>query len=250
MKLIRYGLTLKRLAQEDLELLRGWRNSEKVNKFMEYREYITPEMQLNWFNSINNPDNYYYIIIYQGEKIGLINEKGFDSMGSKTTESGLFLADDKYRGTHVPVFASLVLLEMSYFFLGGGDSYIRILKDNKASIVYNKQLGYELEPGQEQVDNQLYKLTRERFINKTYKIRKAALKVSGGSPLYSVVWEPEDYLTGMAQESEALFAAGEIRFDDRWENGCHIYSYAVDVENPPCRNVNPEEWTPRKYYKS
>ena len=117
MKLIKYGLTLKRLTKEDIELLRNWRNSESVNRFMEYREYITPEMQEKWFESINNPNNFYYIIIYNDEKIGLINDKGFDRFGKATSEAGLFIAVDKYKNTFVPVLASLILLEVSFFYL-------------------------------------------------------------------------------------------------------------------------------------
>ena len=248
MKLIRYGVTLKRLTSDDLELLRTWRNSKQVNQFMEYREYITPEMQEQWFESIDNPDNNYYIIIYENEKIGLINEKGYSRFGSKTTESGLFLADEKYWKSYVPVFASLMLLETSFFFLGGKESFIRILKDNVKSISYNKQLGYELCPGQEEVENQQYILTRENFIKKTLKLRKAALRLSGDPNLY-VVWEPHDYETGMAQESEELFSKSELDIRDKWEDGCHYFYYPVDPENPTIREVDPEGQTPYKYYQ-
>ncbi len=247
MKLIRYGITLKRLTSDDLELLRTWRNSRTVNQYMEYREYITREMQEKWFQSIDNPDNNYYIIIYKDEKIGIINEKGFSRFADQTSESGIFLGNEKYRNTHIPVLSSLILLEINFFFLGGKESYIKILKNNESSIKYNIQLGYELCPDQDQVENQLYVLTRANFIRKTYKIRKAALRISGDPNMY-VVWEPHDYETGMAQESEELFAKSELHSDDKWENGCHIFWSPVDVDNPHIRQVNPEEQTPYKYF--
>ena len=43
---------------------------------MEFHEEITPHMQENWFNRINNDNNLYYIIQYEGNDIGLINIKG------------------------------------------------------------------------------------------------------------------------------------------------------------------------------
>ncbi|MCF8371614.1 MAG: GNAT family N-acetyltransferase [Bacteroidales bacterium] len=248
MKLIRYGITLKRLTRDDLELLRTWRNSQQINQFMEYREYITPEMQETWFESIDNPDNNYYIIIYKGEKIGLINEKGFSRFADKTSESGIFLGSEKYINSPIPVLASLILLEMSFFLLGGKDSYIRILKGNTTSIKFNRQLGYQLCPGQDEIENQRYVLTRESFITKTYKLRKAALRLSGDPNMY-VVWEPHDYESGMAQESEELFAKSELHSDDKWEDGCHIFWSPIDVENPYIRDVDPEGQTPYKYYK-
>lgn len=247
MKLIRYGVTLKRLTRDDLELLRTWRNSQKVNQFMEYREHITKEMQEKWFESIDNPDNNYYIIIYKDEKIGMINEKGYNRFADQTSESGIFLGNDMYRNSHVPVFASLILLEMSFLFLGGKDSFIRILKDNESSIKYNKQLGYELCPGQENVENQQYVLTRENFINSTYKIRKAALRISGDPNIY-VVWEPHDYETGMAQESEEISAESPVPSQDKWEDGCHIFWTFVDVEDPKIYPSGPDGSTPYRYF--
>lgn len=247
MKLIRYGVTLKRLTRDDLELLRTWRNSQQVNQFMVYREHITKEMQERWFKSIDNPDNNYYIIIYKDEKIGMINEKGYNRFADKTSESGIFLGNDKYRNSYIPVFASLILLEMSFFFLGGKESYIRILKNNKASIKYNTQLGYKLCPNQEDVENQQYILTRENFVAKTYKIRKAAQKISGDPNMY-VVWEPHDYETGMAQESEELFRLGGNVFSDKWEDNCHIYWKSIDVDKPVFYHESPDGWTPYKYY--
>ena len=249
MKLIKYGLTLKRLTEEDLELLRTWRNSSQVNKFMEFRDYITPEEQLEWFNSINTPDNFYYIIIYNGEKIGMINEKGFDRFGKQTSESGLFLSSDKYKNSYVPVFASLILLEMSFFFLGGKDSYIRILQENLSSISYNKQLGYVLCPGQENIKNQKYILTRENFVAKTNKVRKAALKISGGDKNMYLVWEKEDYESGIAQESDKLLSASHLSIPHKWVNGEHIYSYEIDPDNPTIFEPDPSVVNPYKFYK-
>ena len=133
--------------------------------------------------------------------------------------------------------------------MGGTDSYIRVLRNNSAAISYNTSLGYELCEGQEDVENQLYKLTRETFIDKTYKIRKAAQQVSGGNPNYEIVWEPGDYAIGLAQESEELFKKGPIRFLDRWENDCHIFYYPVDLDNPPFNDVEPYEVSPHKYYE-
>ncbi len=247
MKLRRYGVTLKRLTRNDLELLRTWRNSEQVNKHMEFREHITKEMQEKWFVSIDNPNNNYYIIIYKNEKIGLINEKGYNRFADNTTESGIFIADKKNKNSFVPILASLTLLEISFFFLGGKQSYIKILKSNSTSIKYNKQLGYKLCENQDNIENQRYFLTCTDFINSTYKLRKAALQISKDPNMY-VIWEPHDYESGMAQEGEILSKKYELEVNNKWENGEHIYYCKVDIENPTIRQVEPDEQTPYKYY--
>ena len=73
MKISKYGIDLVRLTEEDIEMLRQWRNSPQIQQFMEYREEITAEMQKKWFDSINNVNNFYFIIHFEGQKIGLIN---------------------------------------------------------------------------------------------------------------------------------------------------------------------------------
>ena len=104
-----FGITLRRMRLQDIELVREKRNLDEVQQFMAYRNYITPEMQLMWFNSINNFDNFYYLIEYQGKTIGLLNDKKMDWQ-ARTSESGLFLWDAEYLNTFVPVLASLVFL--------------------------------------------------------------------------------------------------------------------------------------------
>ncbi|MEA3504167.1 MAG: GNAT family N-acetyltransferase, partial [Bacteroidota bacterium] len=161
MKIFKYGITLKRITEDDLELLRTWRNSEHVNRFMEYREHITVGMQKKWFESVNNYNNFYYLIIYKGEKVGVINDKDILRGDDKVSEAGLFIAEEKYRNTHVPLLASLMMIEISLFILQGKINYIHVLRDNKQAIAYNKSLGYQLCERQDDVENQKYFLTPE-----------------------------------------------------------------------------------------
>ena len=78
MKFRKYGITLTRLREDDIELVRKWRNSPGIQQYMEYREFITEEMQKKWFESINNLQNFYFIIEYENKKIGLINTSNID----------------------------------------------------------------------------------------------------------------------------------------------------------------------------
>ncbi len=208
----KYGIRLKRIKQDDLELLREWRNSENVKKYMEFREHITPEMQQQWFETVNNYNNFYYIIEHKEVKIGVINEKNVDREGKGTSESGIYIALEKYRNTHIPVLASLMLIEISMFLLDGRESYIRILNDNHESINYNTSIGYELCEGQEELENQLYVMTKESFEQKTAKIRKAARRLCEKEyPNGYIILEPQDYETGIAQEHLKLINNHRIK---------------------------------------
>jgi len=206
----KYGITLRRLTQEDIELVRVKRNSEEIRQVMQFRDEITPEMQLNWFRSIDNFENYYYIVEFQGKKVGLINDKNMD-WDARTSESGLFFWDKEYLKTFIPVLASLVLLEMGFYYLNWNRSYIHVMNTNFDAIGYVLQVGYELCEGQENEENQLYYLTRDNFEKKSRNIRKAArafLDEESGEGY--VLLEPDDYESGLAQKIEQYFKSGSI----------------------------------------
>jgi len=98
MKLSKYGIVLDRLRQEDIELVRSWRNSPMISQFMEFREQITPEMQKEWFKSVDNIENFYFVVVYQGKKIGLINSSNVQ-WATVSSEGGIFLWDEAYYET-------------------------------------------------------------------------------------------------------------------------------------------------------
>jgi UDP-4-amino-4,6-dideoxy-N-acetyl-beta-L-altrosamine N-acetyltransferase len=206
MKLRKYGLTLSRLTQDEIEFVRRKRNSEEVRRYMEFREEITPEMQQQWFDRINNFDNFYYIIEYKGRKIGLINDKNMDWQ-ARTSESGLFFWDQEYINTFFPILTSLVLLDVGFYYLDWHKSFIHVMKDNPKAIEYVHQIGYKLCEGQDGVQNQLYFLTKENFEKKGRKMRQAAesFKDKEFSNGY-VLLEPQDYKSGLAQTIENYFA--------------------------------------------
>jgi UDP-4-amino-4,6-dideoxy-N-acetyl-beta-L-altrosamine N-acetyltransferase len=176
-----YGVTLHRITENDLELLRYWRNQQSVKMYMDYREYITPEMQKKWFASISNKFNYYFIIEFEGKKVGLINAKNFsyeDGFG----EGGIFIWDQDYINSFAAVFSTLCILNFVFLKVKLCKlSRARILKDNDRAIHYNQVIGYKLLPGQENVTNQLYELTSEDYIKNVAKLNKAAEMLNNGN---------------------------------------------------------------------
>ena len=103
-----FGISLERLKEKDIELVREKRNSTLVSQFMEFRGHITPEMQKEWFNSINNINNLYYIITYNNKKVGLINGAKINWEIMETASGGIFIWEEELWQTHVPLMANLV----------------------------------------------------------------------------------------------------------------------------------------------
>lgn len=176
MEISGYGVTLRRLTEDKIEMVRNWRNDPKIQQYMEFRDYITPEMQKKWFERINNDNNYYFIIVYEGKEIGLINIRDID-YEKKTGEPGIFIYDDEYLNTDVPMRASFCMGDFIWGTLKLEKMHIHVLRDNKRAIIMNKAFGYKLADGQEDVENQLYLLTKENSSNpKVEKLKKMCLK--------------------------------------------------------------------------
>lgn len=162
-----YGITLHRLTADKIELLRQWRNHPKIQRFMEYREKITPEQQIAWFKRIDNENNYYFIIEVDGKEIGCINIRDIDYEKGEG-EPGIFIWDDDYLNGTTSFQTSLCMSDFIYDKLGLKRLVIHVLSDNKRAIKYNLSIGYKLSPNQEDIYNQEYTQTREDY----YRVRE------------------------------------------------------------------------------
>lgn len=173
-----YGVRLVRVQQNDIELIRHWRNKETVANYMVFREHISAEAQQQWFKSINNKFNYYFLIEYENKQVGLINVKNYNpDLGFG--EGGIFMWNDDEPQSLAAVFASLCLLNFMLVKIGVCQtSRIRILKDNARAIQYNKMLGYKLIPGQEEEEHQLYELHINDYLKEGAKLNTIAAKLN------------------------------------------------------------------------
>ncbi|CAN5147372.1 hypothetical protein BH09BAC5_BH09BAC5_25280 [soil metagenome] len=145
---------------------------------MEFREEITRAQQEKWFQSINNKFNNYFLIEFNGEKIGMIYGSKVDWDKKETGNGGIFIWEAKWLETSAPLAASLMLTEIS-FLLGLERTFIKVLRDNPRAISFNKNLGYELLPDQENKYNQQYVLTMENYFRKAGKFREPFVKQFG-----------------------------------------------------------------------
>ena len=178
MKITRYGLTLQRLEQDQTELIRQWRNDGKISKFMFYKGDITSDMQQEWFDSINNEQNFFFIIFYKNAPVGLINISSID-WESKTAYTGLFIYDDKFLASDIPVMASLAMLDVFFLLFDIQSVYAKVKGNNKPAHNYNSSLGFSRTKKIEYGLGYEYMLQKEIYLIETAKIRNAALHLKG-----------------------------------------------------------------------
>jgi UDP-4-amino-4,6-dideoxy-N-acetyl-beta-L-altrosamine N-acetyltransferase len=175
----KYGITLRRLKEEDIELLRQKRNSAAIQNTMYYREEITPEMQKKWFDSINNKNNGYFIIEFDGKKIGLIHGKNLD-FEKRICEGGIFIWDGNYAKGSIPALASVIMNDWAFYMVNFIAVYAKMMLDNTAAIAYNKLMGYKpCEPQNEDKGVQWMILTRESYEKHMKLLRKGIKEITG-----------------------------------------------------------------------
>lgn len=197
----KYGIILRRLTAEDIELVRVHRNSDEIRRHMFYQETITPEMQKKWFATTKTIYDHYFIVEYKNKKIGMLFCKN-DNYEERTTEAGFFIWDKEFRNTHVPVFASLIFAELGFIFREMKKTYAIIRKENKQAITYAEQLGYVLHKEIPEENKLIYLLTKEDFKLKAAKIRKAVARVTGD---YTELSDVDFDLSGISPEERKQF---------------------------------------------
>lgn len=182
MKITRYGITLERLQPGQIEMVRAWRNDAKISRFMFYKGEITGQMQQEWFNSIDNEQNFFFVIHHKGKAVGLINISSID-WENKTAYTGLFIYDDVCLGTDVPVMASLAMLDVFMLLLNVQVVYAKVKGDNKIAHNYNTALGFSRTKKIELGLGYEYMLQKEIYILESKVLRNSAVRLKGNTTI-------------------------------------------------------------------
>lgn len=211
----KYGIKLIRLQQQHIELLRTWRNAEKISKFMEYREQITPEMQQKWFDGLDPVRNMYFMIEYQGKLVGMIHTSHIDTEKG-TGEAGLFIYNDELQSTHLPVLASLSMVDVMFGLFNMKRLDAKVKDGNAVAERYNRNLGFTRMPGDTSVGFLHYELYKEKYLEATALLHLTAKKIGGEH--FAVKFTNEHY--------EQLKSAGLLN-----ANAAEYYTTAIEFED-------------------
>lgn len=161
-------------------MVRLWRNDPKIAQHMFYKGEITPSMQAEWFESINNEQNFFFVIQVQNNPVGLINISSID-WENKTAYTGLFMYDEHFYGSEVPVSASLAMLDVFFLLLDIQLVYAKVKGDNKVAHRYNTSLGFTRTKKIELGKGYEYILHKEVYLLKSKMVRNAAVHLKGNA---------------------------------------------------------------------
>lgn len=166
----KYGIKLIPLTHDKIEMVRQWRNSPKIQQYMEYRQEITPEMQESWYKKIiTSGKDFFFIIEFEEKEVGLINIKDVD-FDKKEGEPGIFIWDDEFLNCGASIRASLARNDFAWDTLKLERLVSHVLSDNRRAIRYNKMQGFKIAPNQENVYNQKYILEKKDALNAKEKL--------------------------------------------------------------------------------
>jgi RimJ/RimL family protein N-acetyltransferase len=162
LELAGYGITLRRLTQDKIEMVRQWRNDLKIRQYMLYQETITPEMQNKWFEKINNDNNLYFIVQYDGNEVGLIDVKDIDYKNS-VGEGGIFIYDEELQNTDLAYRSHILLFDYVFNEIGLERISSEIQPTNIRAIRFATFLGCE--KISETPECLYYMLSKENYFN-------------------------------------------------------------------------------------
>lgn len=174
----KFGIRLLRLQEEHIELLRTWRNAEKIRRFMEFRDQITTEMQQKWYQSLDPLCDMYFMVEYQGQLVGMIHTSNIN-IESGTGDAGLFIYNDELQSTHLPVLASLSMVDVMFGMFRLKRLYAKVMEGNAVAERYNRNLGFEKMATPAASGFQLYELRNSKYWETTELLHLTAEKIGG-----------------------------------------------------------------------
>lgn len=133
------------IEEKDLEMIRKWRNSPEVAQYMYTDDEITPGQQEEWLKKIGKEkNNRYWIIEFQGKKLGLVYLNNIDYTNSKC-HWGFYLGDTSLRGKGIGAKVEYQLLNYVFEELQLNKLYGEVFSFNEKVVQMHERFGFRRE---------------------------------------------------------------------------------------------------------
>jgi len=157
-----YGIALKSITENDLELIRNWRNSNSIVKHMFFQQKINHEDQLEWYRKLDKKHNLYFIYNEQG----VIHLKNIDWI-KKEAEAGIFTIYQEHSTMNMA--AIITLMDFAFHALLFNQLLAKVKKNSSENVAMNIQLGYKIISDENDCITMICK-------NSEYKIKESVRK--------------------------------------------------------------------------
>jgi len=130
------------IQDKHLEIIRNWRNSEGIKKYMYTETYITEEMQRRWYETIKSKkDEIHWVVEVDGELVGKVDLRKID-MANKTAEWSFYIGEESAMGSGAGVLIEYQLLEYAFNELKLHKLNCAVLDFNSRVIELHKKFGF------------------------------------------------------------------------------------------------------------
>lgn len=138
-------IELKKVGLADIELIRKWRNSEDVAKYMYTENQISEEQQKQWFNKISNDKSCeYWIIKYDNKPIGLASITEISS-SLQSCYWAFYLGDSSIRGAGIGSKVEYNVINYVFNNLGLNKLRCEVFVENDKVIKMHEKFGFRRE---------------------------------------------------------------------------------------------------------
>jgi RimJ/RimL family protein N-acetyltransferase len=179
MRFVRFGVTLRRLERNHLEIVRRWRNSDWVRPNMRHRSVVEPGDQARWFEGLDPRNDWYFMAHVSDAAFALFHLKAVD-WTRETAESGGFVGDPAFIGRPEPAQATLALMDFAFLLLSLDSLEAQYQTALPRIMRFNDQLGYRV--FRDEADGFVRAaVTAPRYLARAAPFREAAMALHGPS---------------------------------------------------------------------
>lgn len=144
---IRYkNVYLRPLSENDIELLRIWRNDPKNTEFLSKIPYITEDKQKEWFRRyIENENEICFAIIEDDELHRIVGSLSLHDFSNDSCFLGhVLIGDNQAHGKKVGVNASIAATKIAFKDLGLDSVSLYVFPANVSAYKVYQQAGFQI----------------------------------------------------------------------------------------------------------
>ncbi|MGB0898601.1 MAG: UDP-4-amino-4,6-dideoxy-N-acetyl-beta-L-altrosamine N-acetyltransferase [Psychrobium sp.] len=133
-------VSFRPITEQDIELVRQWRNSQRVNSQMLNQQMITQESQRAWFESIkNNSSQKHFLCLLDQRPVGVLN---FVDITNDDCEWGCYIGEERVL-PGIGLVLEAAALYYSFNHLNIKLLNANVLADNKGPQAMHRLFGYQ-----------------------------------------------------------------------------------------------------------
>lgn len=131
--------------EDNIEMIRNWRNTPEVSEYMYTNNHISKDQQIQWFSRVNrDPTKKYWIIKFGDKFVGMLNLYNID-MRNKRCHWAYYLADPSVRGKGLGRLIELNILSYVFEKLNLNKLCCEVLSFNDIVIKIHQKYGSNIE---------------------------------------------------------------------------------------------------------